>query len=53
MTVEVEADDAQQAEETVRQSYKKDEYILDAENFTGVEFSVRRSRDQKRNQYER
>jgi len=59
MIVEIEAENAQQAEAMVRQAYSNEEYILDAEHFTGVEFAVQekeieaRSRNQKRREYER
>ena len=59
MTVEIEAENAQQAEAMVREAYSNEEYILNAEHFTGVEFAVRekeieaRSRNQKRREYER
>lgn len=59
MTVEIEAENAQQAEAMVQEAYNNEEYILDAEHFTGVEFAVRekeieaRSRNQKRHEYER
>ncbi|MDK2801458.1 MAG: hypothetical protein PWR12_1937 [Eubacteriaceae bacterium] len=59
MTVEIEAENAQQAEAMVREAYSNEEYILDAEHFTGVEFAMRekkieaRSRNQKRHEYER
>lgn len=39
-TVTVEAASHEEAEEKVRQAYYDSEYILDSENFTGVEFSV-------------
>jgi len=59
MTVEIEAENPQQAEELVRQAYNNEEYILDAEHFAGVEFAARekeieaRSRNQKRHEYGR
>jgi len=59
MTVEVKAKNAQEAEAMVQEAYNNEEYILDAEHFTGVEFAVRekeieaRNRNQKRRQYER
>lgn len=53
MVVEVEADNAQQAEEMVRQANKKEEYVLDTYHFSGVEFFVRRSRNQKHRDNER
>jgi hypothetical protein len=39
LTVEIQAQNAHQAEEMVRQAYNNQEYILDAEHFTGVEFT--------------
>ncbi|WP_418790377.1 DpnD/PcfM family protein [Phosphitispora sp. TUW77] len=59
MTVEIEAENAQQAEAMVREAYSNEEYILDAEHFAGVEFAARekeieeRSKSQKRREYER
>jgi hypothetical protein len=59
MTIESEAENAQQAEEIIREAYVNQEYILDAEHFTGVDFSTRekeidtRSRDQKHHGQER
>ena len=59
MTVEIEAENAQQAEAMVREAYNNEEYILAAEHFAGVEFAARekeieaRSRSQKRHGYER
>jgi EAL domain-containing protein (putative c-di-GMP-specific phosphodiesterase class I) len=40
MNVEIEAENAQQAEAMVQEAYNKQEYILDAEYFTGVEFTT-------------
>lgn len=59
MTIEIEAENEQQAEEKIRQAYGNQEYILDAEHFTGVEFTARekemveRYRNQKRHEHER
>jgi hypothetical protein len=59
MTVEIEAENAQQAEAMVQEAYSNEEYILDAEHFAGVEFAARekeieaRSRNQKCREYER
>jgi hypothetical protein len=59
MTVEIEAENAQQAEAKVQEAYSNEEYILDAEHFVGVEFAVREkeieacSRNQKRREYKR
>lgn len=40
MTVEVEAKNQQQAEQIVSDKWKNSEYILDADNFCGVEFTA-------------
>lgn len=40
MTVEIGAKDAEQAEAIVRAAYKNEDYILDVEHFTGVDFST-------------
>lgn len=40
MTVEVEAEAQQQAEQIVSDNWKNSEYILDADNFVGVEFEA-------------
>ena len=40
MTVTVEAECAAQAREIVERNRKNSDYILDAENFTGVEFNA-------------
>ena len=40
LTVEVKAENIRQAEDMVRDAYNKSEYILDAEHFTGVEFTA-------------
>lgn len=59
MTVEIEAENEQQAEEKVRQAYRNEGYILDSEHFTGVEFIAKekemeeRFRKQKRHEHER
>lgn len=59
MTVEIKAENKQQAEEMAREAYDNEEYILDAEHFTGVEFTALekeievRSRSQKCHGYER
>ena len=44
-TVTVEAASREEAEEQVRQAYYDSEYILDSENFTGVEFGTEAERD--------
>jgi hypothetical protein len=59
MTVEIEAENEQQAEEKVRQAYRNEEYILDSEHFAGVKFIAKekemeeRFRKQKRHEHER
>lgn len=59
MTVEIEAENEQQAEEKVRQAYRNEEYILVSEHFAGVEFTAKEKemevlhRRQKRCEYER
>ena len=40
LTVEVEADDQQQAEQMVSDGWHRSEYVLDADNFVGVEFEA-------------
>jgi len=40
MTVEAEAQNQQQAEQIVSDKWKNSEYILDADNFCGVEFTA-------------
>lgn len=40
MTVDVEADDQQQAEQMVSDGWHNSKYILDADNFSGVEFDA-------------
>ncbi|MEG6611586.1 DpnD/PcfM family protein [Pseudoclostridium thermosuccinogenes] len=44
MTVEVRADNGRQAEREVRQAYGNEDYILDSEQFAGVEFNTKRKR---------
>ena len=44
-TVTVEAASCEEAEEQVRQAYYDSEYILDSENFTGVEFGTEAERE--------
>lgn len=51
MTVTVEAESQMEAEQMVSDNWRKQEYILDADNFTGVDFKARRhtrSRDMER-----
>lgn len=58
-TIEIEAENAQQAEAVVQEAYNKEEYVLDAEHFTDVEFTARekeistKSRHQKHHGQER
>jgi len=40
MSVETKAENEDEAEEIIEQNYKNSEYILDAEQFAGVEFSA-------------
>ena len=40
--VYVQADNPLEAEELVQEQYNRSEYILDADNFVGVEFEVER-----------
>ena len=44
-TVTVEATSRENAEEQVKAAYYNSEYILDAENFTGVEFGTQAERE--------
>lgn len=41
MDVDVEAENAQEAEQIVSDRWRDSEYLLDADNFAGVEFEVR------------
>ena len=47
-TVEIEANDPDNAEEIAEQNWRNSEYILDAESFDGVEFHAA-SRTKNRN----
>ena len=38
--VKVEAESRQEAEDAVKKAYYNSEYVLDAENFTGVQFAT-------------
>jgi hypothetical protein len=40
MTVDVEAENLIHAEQIISDNWKKSEYILDADNFVGVEFTA-------------
>jgi|AGTN01.2.fsa_nt_gi hypothetical protein len=51
MTVEVEAESSVQAEQIVHRKYHNSDYILDADHFKGVQFSVKPV--QKNRDYER
>lgn len=59
MTIEVDAENAQQAEVMVQEAYKNEEYVLDAEHFKGVEFIAQEKeiedkfRAKKHDRYER
>lgn len=59
MTIEIEAENAQQAEAMIREAYSNQDYVLDAEHFTGVDFSTKKkemdapSRNQKQSRQER
>ena len=48
MKVSVEAESAQEAEEIVKGRWKAGDYILDADNFTGVEFKAKYAPDRGR-----
>ncbi|MDD4509305.1 MAG: DpnD/PcfM family protein [Oscillospiraceae bacterium] len=51
MTVTVEADSPEEAEQKASDNWHNSEYILDADNFTGVDFAAKhknRSRDYER-----
>lgn len=43
--VKVEAESREDAEEAVKKAYYNSEYVLDAENFTGVQFTTQAERD--------
>jgi hypothetical protein len=59
LTVEIEAENEQQAEEKVRQAYRNEECILDSEQFAGVEFTTKEKemeehfRRKRRHEHER
>ena len=48
MTVTVEAEDASQAREIAEHQWKDGDYILDADHFQGVTFTVPKNRDYER-----
>ena len=43
--VKVEAESREEAEDAVKKAYYNSEYVLDAENFTGVQFATQAERD--------
>lgn len=49
-TVSVIAESREDAEEAVRKAYFNSEYVLDAENFTGVNFSIQAERELQQEQ---
>lgn len=49
-TVSVVAESREDAEEAVRKAYFNSEYVLDAENFTGVNFSIQAERELQQEQ---
>jgi hypothetical protein len=59
MTVEIKAENAEQAKATVQEAYNNQDYILDAEHFAGVDFCIvgkdidTRRRNHKHREYER
>ncbi len=52
-TVTVSAETKDQAEKAVKQGYYDSEYVLDAENFTGVDFAVQAEREVQLEQSEK
>ena len=48
MKVKVEAESRAEAEDIVRRNWRGDEYILDAECFTGVDFAAKRAPERGR-----
>lgn len=48
MTVEVEAESAAQAREIAERNWKDSEYILDADHFKGVTFTLAKQREHER-----
>ena len=48
MTVTVEAENAAQAREIVERGYKRCDYVLNADHFTGVNFTVPTRSDRER-----
>ena len=47
MKVVIEADSPQKAEQLAEERWSKGEYILDAGNFTGVDFTAKRVREKE------
>lgn len=52
MTVDVEAEDEREAEQIVSDHWHDSDYILDADNFVGVEFEAE-SAERTRDDYDR
>ena len=52
MTVDVEAEDEREAEQIVSNRWHDSDYILDADNFVGVEFEAE-SAERTRDDYDR
>jgi hypothetical protein len=48
MTVTVEAENAMEARDIAERNWKNSEYILDADHFQGVTFTLPKNRDRKR-----
>ena len=48
LTVTVEAESAMQAREIVQRNYKNSDYILDADHFKGVTFTVTQRSERER-----
>jgi hypothetical protein len=47
-TVEIKANSQREAEMAAQTNWKNSEYILDADNFTGVKFSARQNKEIER-----
>ena len=52
-TITVQAESRDAAEEQVKNAYYNSEYILDAENFTGVKFGTQEEREIQQEQAEK
>lgn len=50
MKVTIEATSREEAEAIVERNWKKSEYILDADHFTGVEFSAKKVPERSRSE---